>query len=1008
MTTSYDSDSDSSSDSDNNEYHEYKVNTTHIIDWFLENQWWVEDLSTDDKIKLCHLFYIYQVYDEHETKTVIPQTEDVRDGLATLLGSYLIPEIYISSFIDRTLFASNDPGFNLKIINPFFCDKKTIESLLNIIPLSNNIKVKVQSKLFDIYADKMRPKRAKEVEEEIKTISRDNIVKTRIGETEATILKTREANEKAKQIEALLAANRERIAQLEQIQIGAAKKLQRGFRQRQTKKLAAKETVKEAAKTVPVPVEAEVVAEVAPAAELAPPAEVAELEAERLIEEQESEEQESEARKAAIKIAIEATEGERERLKQEMDVTSAEQIEARNQTLKAIGNATEEERTRRMDLLKSNNEVEERKESIQKAIDATEAERTRRMDLLKSDNELEERKESIQKAIDATDAERERLKQEMDVTSAEQIEARNQTLKAIGNATEAERTRRMDLLKSNNEVEERKESIQKAIDATEAERESLIKERDAISAEQIEAREEATRIVDEAAKNEMMRRVNEIEEIKTANKTAQVESRTKAKKLTEIGRQERIALTLPPLRETEVAKKLADTEQQRRIKVKAFVSEKAAQDQKDARQMAKRMVRKEQKSRVARLEKPTRDTKTATTMANDEQQRRIEVKAFVSEEAIREQAKALLYAKTLAETEQQRRIEDKARLPQIKEATALPVEVPPAIEALAPPIIEALAPPQVVVANIDAPPPIAAIGGPEPMTAAEPGQPAQMEQPPMADTTLLLGVIGAAFLQKKSSDKKYKEADVNINSMYLQLDDALFQVCEETPEFKEYITKAWYLVTRMWGFNKKWYNKLPAQVKFKFSNYEYPTPPKKPSKEVIETYVPDLNRVLVDDVIRLSIYIAFNLPDSKGNYNRYINDTIINDVQTLLNENPVLFKDLKMLSQLAKNHSDDNLNRFNDYIVIDKRLQELIDIEMKDELKTNDDKLNMIYLFCEAFKAKYPETDLNEFLIYKGVSTFDLINREKTKFKNDLEKEERPGSFTKRFFKYYNGSILHY
>ena len=65
--------------------YQYTTTEKHIEDWFEENQWWVEDLSDDNKIKLAQLFYIYQVYESLRNISMIPQDEEQRKKFAFCL-----------------------------------------------------------------------------------------------------------------------------------------------------------------------------------------------------------------------------------------------------------------------------------------------------------------------------------------------------------------------------------------------------------------------------------------------------------------------------------------------------------------------------------------------------------------------------------------------------------------------------------------------------------------------------------------------------------------------------------------------------------------------------------------------------------------------------------------------------------------------------------------------------------------------------------------------------------
>lgn len=114
--------SDSSSDSDSGVVPEHKlyhfaVTPDHIKEWFEENQWWVEDLSVDEKLKLCYLFYVYQECEEQSHRSVKAQRLDERLQLAHTLGPLLFPGKsfkYIDTDYTRPT--------NIHFTNPFFCE----------------------------------------------------------------------------------------------------------------------------------------------------------------------------------------------------------------------------------------------------------------------------------------------------------------------------------------------------------------------------------------------------------------------------------------------------------------------------------------------------------------------------------------------------------------------------------------------------------------------------------------------------------------------------------------------------------------------------------------------------------------------------------------------------------------------------------------------------------------------------------------------------------------------
>jgi hypothetical protein len=114
--------SDSSSDSDSGVVPEHKlyhfaVTPDHIKEWFEENQWWVEDLSVDEKLKLCYLFYVYQECEEQSHRSVKAQRLDERLQLVNTLGPLLFPDKSFE-YIDTTYVRPT----NIHFTNPFFCE----------------------------------------------------------------------------------------------------------------------------------------------------------------------------------------------------------------------------------------------------------------------------------------------------------------------------------------------------------------------------------------------------------------------------------------------------------------------------------------------------------------------------------------------------------------------------------------------------------------------------------------------------------------------------------------------------------------------------------------------------------------------------------------------------------------------------------------------------------------------------------------------------------------------
>jgi hypothetical protein len=135
MTLDFENDSSSSSDSDS-EFHKpvyyFTVTVEHINEWFEENQWWAEDLSIDDKLKLCYLFFVYQEHSKKANDSIEIQSVEQRLHLANTLGELLFPGVEnVKNFVD----VHREDEDHVVLTNPFFCedDQDKIRDVLKLI-----------------------------------------------------------------------------------------------------------------------------------------------------------------------------------------------------------------------------------------------------------------------------------------------------------------------------------------------------------------------------------------------------------------------------------------------------------------------------------------------------------------------------------------------------------------------------------------------------------------------------------------------------------------------------------------------------------------------------------------------------------------------------------------------------------------------------------------------------------------------------------------------------------
>lgn len=123
----------------------FRVTTKHIDDWYEENQWWVDDLSEDKKVKLCEMFYVYQILEMEKDNNLVIQSELERKELVEHLKSKILSSVTFS-----TTFPSKE------YIHPFYSTSSDIKRVLKtplttkIITIITSVPI-IPSISFDIY-----------------------------------------------------------------------------------------------------------------------------------------------------------------------------------------------------------------------------------------------------------------------------------------------------------------------------------------------------------------------------------------------------------------------------------------------------------------------------------------------------------------------------------------------------------------------------------------------------------------------------------------------------------------------------------------------------------------------------------------------------------------------------------------------------------------------------------------------------------------------------------------
>ena len=113
----------------------FNVTKKHIEEWYEENRWWADDLNTEEKIRLCKLFYIYQVVHQQQNPEIEIQSEDARFKLSKKLADKLNIKEYknLTSVAIRP--GPPDPS-TAKILQPFHSKYQDIERLVKDITVN--------------------------------------------------------------------------------------------------------------------------------------------------------------------------------------------------------------------------------------------------------------------------------------------------------------------------------------------------------------------------------------------------------------------------------------------------------------------------------------------------------------------------------------------------------------------------------------------------------------------------------------------------------------------------------------------------------------------------------------------------------------------------------------------------------------------------------------------------------------------------------------------------------
>ena len=119
----------------------FNVTKKHIDDWYEENRWWADDLNLRQKLRLCKLFVIYQVFEKRKNPDFVIQDIETRKDLATSLAQKLFGKNEKKEEIIKLIQSLTDPTPTIAVenIHPFFLNHKDINS--EVIYKANSLKV---------------------------------------------------------------------------------------------------------------------------------------------------------------------------------------------------------------------------------------------------------------------------------------------------------------------------------------------------------------------------------------------------------------------------------------------------------------------------------------------------------------------------------------------------------------------------------------------------------------------------------------------------------------------------------------------------------------------------------------------------------------------------------------------------------------------------------------------------------------------------------------------------
>ena len=140
----------------------FNVTEKHIDDWYEENRWWADDLNIEEKIRLCKVFYIYQVTHQQRNPEIKIQTEDDRLKLAEKLAEKLgIKEYNELTNVDDVTASSLLPiPSTEKILQPFYSKYQDIKTLVKrkdvlILEINKDSYKGIQVKQYNLEIDKI-------------------------------------------------------------------------------------------------------------------------------------------------------------------------------------------------------------------------------------------------------------------------------------------------------------------------------------------------------------------------------------------------------------------------------------------------------------------------------------------------------------------------------------------------------------------------------------------------------------------------------------------------------------------------------------------------------------------------------------------------------------------------------------------------------------------------------------------------------------------------------------